>query len=327
MARTDSHGTSGQPEMRHSRFTIANLMAAVVVAAIMLAVFRFGSFTGLVALVPMGVTAIIARFGSSRAEKRLAFWLGAAGTLALPFVVAIWMNYAIWGYYLARPAVDPRIVEARQIETVTQVETISDPSGSRAFAGGPVGEVDSFIQVHPQEGDYYVLEGRVLRALKDRQALPSEARGMPASRLQSLYKVVDETGRIEEGEPGYWGAKNLRGLVVEALGRDGSRLVFVGVWGGEVSNDHHPYYEFLFTTDSPDGQLRLLSTQRFYYDVAGIEGIEWPVFFSVLAIASLIPTLVVQGVLLRRGRRRLRRLEDTTRKTSIIKPDPPEREP
>jgi hypothetical protein len=150
---------------------------------------------------------------------------------------------------------------------------------------------------------------------------------MPASRLQSLYKVVDETGRIEEGEPGYWGAKNLRGLVVEALGRDGSRLVFVGVWGGEVSNDHHPYYEFLFTTDSPDGQLKLLSTQRFYYDVAGIEGIEWPVFFLVLAIASLTPTLLVQGFLLWRGRRRLRRPKDKTRKTPTIESHPPGPEP
>jgi hypothetical protein len=129
-----------------------------------------------------------------------------------------------------------------------------------------VGEVDSFIQVHPQEGDYYVLEGRVLRALKDRQALPAEARGMPAGRMRGLYQVLDETGRLEDGEPGYGDAKTLSGIVVEALGRDGRPLLFVGVRGGEVSNDHHPYYEFLFARDSADAHWKLLSIQRFSKD-------------------------------------------------------------
>ena len=226
----------------------------------------------------------------------------------LPFLAAIWINHQMWGYYVARPALDRRIVEARQVETVTRVETISDPTGSRAFSGVPVGEVDSFIQVHPQEGDYYILEGRVLRALKDRQALPAQARGMPAGRLRGLYQVLDETGRLEEGEPGYVDAKNLSGMVVEALGRDGRPLVFVGVTGCEVSKDHYSYYEFLFTIESPGGQLKLLSTQRFYYDVAGEEGVEWPVFLPVLTTASLIPTLPIQGFLLWCGRRRRRRL-------------------
>ena len=216
--------------MRRPHLTIANLMCAVVVAALLLAVFRFGSFLGILALVPMGVTAVIAQFGSTRTERRLAFWVGATATLVLPFVAAISINFQIWGYYLARPAVDRRITEASQVETMTEVETISDPSGNRAFAGVHVADVDSFIRVNPQEGDYYLLEGRVLLALKDRQTLPSQARGVPAKRLKSLYQILDETGRLEDGEPGYPDAKNLRGVVVEALGPDGRRLVFVGVW-------------------------------------------------------------------------------------------------
>ena len=301
--------------MRTPRFTIANLMATVSLAAILLAVFRFGSFRGLVALLPLGVTALISLLGSSQSERRYALGLGAAGTLVLPFLAAIWINHQMWGYYVARPALDRRIVEARQIESVTRVETRSDLSGHREFFGVPVGDVDGYIQVHPQEGDYYVLEGRVLRALKDRQILPLEAQEMPSSRLRSLYQVLDESGRLEGGEPGYEHAKELSGIVVEAIGRDGRPLVFVGVTGGAVSNDHYSYYEFLFTIDSPGGQMKLLSTQRFYYDVAGEEGAEWPVFLPVLTIASLIPTLPTQGFLLWRGRRRRMRLGDTTQLT------------
>jgi hypothetical protein len=301
--------------MRPPRFTIANLMATVSLAAILLAVFRFGSFRGLVALLPLGVTALISRLGSSQSERRYALGLGVAGTLLLPFLAAIWINHLMWGYYVTRPGLDRRIALARQIESVTRVETRSDLSGHREFFGVPVVDVDGFIQVHPQEGDYYVLEGRVLRALKDRQILPPEAQEMPSSRLRGLYQVLNESGRLEDGEPGYDHAKELSGIVVEAIGRDGRPLLFVGVRGGEVSNDHHPYYEFVFTRDSAAGHLKLVSTQHFYYDLAGIEGLEWPVFLPVLTIASLIPTLTTQGFLLWRGRRRRMRLGDTTQLT------------
>ena len=181
---------------------------------------------------------------------------------------------------------------------------VSDSRGGRTFTSMPIGAVDSFIQVHPQEGDYYVLEGRILRALKDRQALPAEPSVMPAGRLEGLYQALEATGRLEDGETGYANAKRLSGIVVEALGQDGRPLLFVGVRGGEVSNDHYPYYEFLFTTDSPGALPKLLSSQRFYYDVAGIEGAEWPVFLPVFAFFSLIPTLPLQGFLLRRTRLR-----------------------
>ncbi len=279
-------------------------MVAVVLAAILLAVIRVRSFMGLVAFLPFGITALIARLGSSPSVYRRALWVGVVGTVLLPFLVAIWINHEMWGYYVSRPAVDRRIVEARQIRTITRVETDSDARGNRTFSGAPIGEVESYIQVHPEEGDYYVLEGRVLRDLKYRQVLPVKAQEIPADRLGSLYQILNDTGQLEDGEPGYPDATQLSGVVVEALGRDGRPLLFVGVRGREVSNDHYPYYEFLFTSDSPGGPLKLLSSQRFYYDVAGMEGAEWPAFLPLLAFLGLIPTLPVQGFLLLRGGRR-----------------------
>lgn len=305
------------------RPTIASRMMVVLVVAILLAVFRAGSYMGLAGLVPFGITAVLARPASDLPEYRRALAVGAAGTLLLPFLIAIWINEGLWGYYVSRPALDRRIVEAGRIESVTLVATVPDSLGNPTFSGAPVADVGPFIQVHPQEGDYYVLEGRILRALEDRRALPSEAGTMPAERLASLYRVLDETGRIEAGEPGYGDARKLDGVVVEGVGRDGRPLIFVGVRGGEVSNDHHPYYEFLFARDSPDGRPRLLSFQRFYYDVAGIEGAEWPVFFPVLAFLSLIPTIPIQGFLVWRGRRRSARAGDATEKPRTVEADPP----
>jgi hypothetical protein len=141
--------------MRTPRFTIAKLMGTVASAAILLAVFRLGSFAGLAALLPFGITAIVARLSGGPSAYRPALWVGAAGTLLLPFLAAIWINHQMWGYFVSRPAVDRRIVNAHQIETISRVESGSDSRGGRTVTSMPVGEVDSFIQVHPQEGDYH----------------------------------------------------------------------------------------------------------------------------------------------------------------------------
>ena len=119
---------------------------------------------------------------------------------------------------------------------------------------------------------------------------------MSADRLARLYSVLARTGRLEAGEPGYDRAKDLRGVVIEAEGAGGEPLVFVGVQGGEVSNDHYPYYRFLFSGPGPRRRQSLLSAQRFYFDVAGIEGMEWPVFlvgFSALGMVVSVPATLV----------------------------------
>ena len=62
--------------MRTPRFTIAKLMGTVASSAILLAVFRLGSFAGLVALLPFGITAIIARLSGGPSAYRQALWVG-----------------------------------------------------------------------------------------------------------------------------------------------------------------------------------------------------------------------------------------------------------
>jgi hypothetical protein len=73
----------------------------------------------------------------------------------------------------------------------------------------------------------------------------------------------------------------------------------------------------LFATDSGGALPKLLSSQRFCYDVAGIEGVECPDFLPAFALFSLIPTPPLQGFLLWRARRHRRvRSNDPIRITS-----------
>ena len=273
-----------------ARFTIARLMIAVVAVAVGLSVYRAFWFWGFVALTPFGIAALDSPPARNRSVRGWVLVVGVLGTLVMPFLVAIAINHDLWGYYISRPPVDRRIIEARSIESITYVETAAGADGGLTFFGTPVR--------YPE-----VMGEQVLRDLKAREALPPNPPIMPADRLGRLHRVLDESGRLEVGEPGYHGAKRLSGVAIEAKDREGRPIVFVGVRGREVSNDHYPYYEFLFATDSPTGRWKWLSFQRFYYDIAGIEGVEWPVFFLILAWMGLIPTLWLQGLVARLGRR------------------------
>jgi hypothetical protein len=115
-----------------------------------------------------------------------------------------------------------------------------------------------------------------------------------------LYSLLEKSDLLEEGRPGYARAKELDGVVIEAIGADGTPLVFVGVRGGEVSNDHYPYYEFLYSGQLGGGWMELLSADHSYFDVAGIEGIEWPEFFLIILVLELLPLAIVMVAIRRK---------------------------
>jgi hypothetical protein len=217
------------------------------------------------------------------------------GTLVLAFFAAIVVSKGLWGYYLYRPSLDRRLVDVRGVLSVTIVNTA--PVGDeRILVPDNSFSIAKRIE-YGQRDDYYNLGERALIALKNNDRLPESPPPMRPDRLARLYNVIARTGRLEPGEAGYDHAKDLQGVVIEAQGSDGMPLVFVGVQGGEISNDHHPYYEFLFSGADPVEDSKLLSSQRFYFDVAGIEGLEWPAFFvgfSALGVVLSVPvTLLV----------------------------------
>ncbi|HEV3165483.1 MAG TPA: hypothetical protein VGZ22_15760, partial [Isosphaeraceae bacterium] len=132
---------------------------------------------------------------------------------------------------------------------------------------------------------------RVLIALRKRGRLPDNVQRTDDGLIARLYGLLERTGKLDGGWPGYPEAKQLRGVVLEATGADGTPLLFVAVRGGEVSNAHFPYYEFLFANSAASKEPILLSAKRFYFDVSGLEGNEWPWFFFLLSVVGFIITM------------------------------------
>lgn len=205
--------------------------------------------------------------------------LAIGGLFVASFLGALGLSHWMWGYFLERPALPALAGEITHVRSVTMVET---PDREPRLLSSRVSQEFAPDQLTPRD-DYYFLEGRVLRSLKNRGLLPN--RPTPTTLdLKEVNSVLAASGPLAAPETGYHNSDLLAGVVVDGETESGSRLVFLALRGGEVSNDHYPFYEVVLGAPSGGGALGYEFGQRFFYDVAGMEGMEWPVFFSLLSV-------------------------------------------
>jgi len=217
--------------------------------------------------------------------------------LFLAFLGSTIWSKSYWGYFIRRPGFDKRITKWEKVLTVTPLSTQIESDGSKVFIVNPNYSILGRIE-DGRNNRYYSLEARILIALKDSGKLPESPAHMDAELLRSLHERLDSSGLLIEGYPGYDEAKVLRGIVIEALGIDNKRYVFVAAKGYEVSDDHRPYYEFLFEIDNQTSDLKLLSRKQFFYDVAGIEGCEWYIMFLCSSGFGLLISMPITLVII-----------------------------
>lgn len=206
--------------------------------------------------------------------------------------IIIWKN--MWGYYLHRPKVIRSLNDILEVKAVIPVKTGTGTSGERNII------VDAEYQI-PKDlsqgrDDYYCLQERVLIFLSDNNLLP-ENLTLDLADLTELHSLIAQTGILIEADEGYDDSDLLRGIVVDGLDEKGERLVIAGVRGRQVSNDHFPYYEIAFKGKQRD-DLVFISGQHFFYDVAGLEGVEWEAFFIYFSLFSVPAGLVGFTVIL-----------------------------
>jgi hypothetical protein len=215
------------------------------------------------------------------------------------------LNQGMWGYWIWRPAPDRRVLRASAVITVTPVVVQKDGAGiPQLVPNGTYNGPGWYIPTQP-EVDYYLLDRRVLLSLERSGLLTGPAPALAAERFDELMPLVLTSGQLGPQFAGYdqFAPGMARGMVYELRGRSGERLLLLALQGGEVSNDHRAFYEFLF--EAGGGPLRLLSTRRFYFDVAGFEGAEFLSFFvvfSALGLLFTVPPIVACFVYLRFSR-------------------------
>lgn len=213
----------------------------------------------------------------------------------MAFIGSVVWSHAYWGYFLNRPNIFSdhshlRFSAASFVQLDAESGSVSDVSSDRSSDCPPEWDSDMPTCV-------------LVRLVANGPG------GPPAATVdrQVLARVAEDvmgSGLVVSGEAGYFRARELHGVV--AVGRDdgGRDLVLAYFTGGEVSNDHHPAYQFVFSS-AGDGELTTIDQAWHFFDVAGIEGVEWPaVFVVMLAPAGGFVTVVWAAADLRASRKR-----------------------
>ena len=206
--------------------------------------------------------------------------------IMVSFCLAIGISKCYWGYYLARPKVFTEINNIESVASVIPVRTETDSDGMRRLVADEDYSISNCL-ARAKEDPYYCLSERLLLALDERGLLPpihqTDLSGLPA-----LFPLIENTGILAPPAEGYHDSDLLRGIVIDAVDRFGKRSVFLGLFGFQLSNDHYPYYEMLFSGDIGSKELSYVRGQRFFFDSAGMEGFEWYLIWLYLAFPGIV---------------------------------------
>lgn len=215
---------------------------------------------------------------------------------------ALTTSRVYWGYWLRVPSADWLVADVASTERFTVFACCDRPSESGHTALQTVAGV-------PMQAAGDAPVANLPAAIIRRGVPPTSDLAVPATVLSSVREALDAAGVLVAGEPQYQYAKTIWGNVAIGRTKAGGELVLAAVWAGEVSNDHHPYYEAKFArTDT--GQLTLLGARRYWWDFAGVEGIaHWlgGVAGAIAGVACSLAFLLLRTA----GRRRLRNTVDS----------------
>lgn len=214
--------------------------------------------------------------------------------ILLTFLMAISISKAYWGYYFSRPSVFEETRAFDKVPAVVFFQINTDDTGKHSLTSDS-SETFSRTNNPTNSDDYYDLKERILKNLANRNLLPAE----PAKTFDGfpdLDTLIHQSGVLDPWDGKYDSWSKRSGVAVQALDKSGSPFLFIGLRGGQISNDHYPFYEILLRGNKDSTEFNLIRSQVFYFDVAGMEGTEWPVIWLYIVIPGIVIGLLVVGI-------------------------------
>lgn len=211
------------------------------------------------------------------------------------FTLALFFNHQYWGYIIKRPVIFPEIGQASAVNSVSYVSNESNGERVMLFAmEDPYRDIrdlssrndlyDNLFNRPFLTLDYLGIAGKIWKG--GLATYEDTTQKIQSNDLRLIDSLIYNSGMIVYGGDGYDSNGVVHGFVIELTGENDQSLVFAGLQGGQVSNDHYPFYEFLFQKAGDVYQLK--RKHRFYTDLAGLEGMEYANLAPFLSIFILL---------------------------------------
>ena len=239
--------------------------------------------------------------------KGVKILFGAVFIIQISFtIISTTKNSNYWGYAFKRPTVFNELSSA---ETILESSRVSnyDSTGIQSLYV-VLDKTDIFGYEVGREDPYYGNIDRPFMVFQDNSHINADLydflqvfgdtnKNILHNELLCIDNQIQNSRLIDKGEQknhyDYLG--QLNGIVTKFKTTDNKIYIFAGFDGREISNDHYPFYEFLFIKDGDN--YKLIKKQKYYTDVAGIEGLEYaniaPIFSLLLSIIGVISLAII----------------------------------
>ncbi|MGR3279824.1 hypothetical protein ACSYAD_32735 [Acaryochloris marina NIES-2412] len=137
--------------------------------------------------------------------------------------------------------------------------------------------------------DFGGLEGRLLHYLQATGKLPSSF-DYDLQGIVDLHRPIMQSPIIATPCKGYTNHK-LRGMIMIGKTESSQQRAFISLQGEQVEDDHYPYYEGIFAIEQNGKTVQYLEGQRFFFDIAGLEGFEG----LPMIILLFVPLILIFG--------------------------------
>ena len=242
------------------------------------------------------------------------------GKFFLPLLIIVSLigfgfNKSYWGHIIKRPSVFSELKNATEILSITEANKDSDSSDFKISKDTiQYYDFDYFLNLYyknferpfmqfsalGQGGNLYQYKN--IAKNSNLKLLNEELKEIETLILNSGFLVKPDAGYEKYGNAlniqiiefttskkrGYLISKNNEDRTKPLFDYD-KKYLFVTINSGEIENDHYPIYEFLIENNS------IVKKQKYFYDVAGIEGIEYSLLAPIAEIAILILSLLLFG--------------------------------
>lgn len=248
--------------------------------------------------------------------QRLLSGLRSFRDLLLPLLLAVvlaaigaaLLSKWYWGYFILRPSLAAPIRNVAKIHGLMFFrcnQKVEPPTPrflfepyDHATTAQRVENARSNREYHGLSRDpYYFLEERVLFSWRQRGLLPPASAEITHANQDALYGLLKPYANVD-----YPWRPN--GLMAEAASQTGEELLVVSLRSPDPTmGDHWVYHELLFARNNTSANYRCVARTRFSFDVAGLEGLEWPALVLVLLL-FLAPSTYAVFLLMALLRRR-----------------------
>lgn len=216
-------------------------------------------------------------------------------------------NLDYWGYAFKRPTVFKEINNASTLLQCSKVSNY-DSTGLKSLYV-VIDTTEGFENLFGRKDPYYGNVDRPFMVFQDNSHQHGDlydfsnvyydtTKNIPPNELENLDAQIQKTGIIDKGEQKFYydHLGQLNGIVTKFRTDDNKTYIFAGLRGREISNDHYPFYEFLFVKEN--GKFNLTRKQKYYTDFAGIEGLEYANLASIFSLMLTVIGIIALTIIL-----------------------------